>query len=381
MLGAPRREKGLNVKRIAAVVVALVALLIVPGQALAAKKAAKRAPACATQSYQYDSGGAPGSGPVNDPLFARQWALDQLNAPEAWARGARGAATTVAVVDTGVDLAHPDLSSKLVTGHDFVASNNDCPRGPQDENGHGTHVAGIAAAITNNGIGVAGVAPDARIMPVRVLDSEGSGSSEDVAAGIRWAADHGAEVINLSLGELPIVGQLEPLNEDIEAAVTHAWERGSLVVAAAGNESFPLCSYPSFADHAVCVGATDRRGLPTYYSNFPNNKTMLGFRAPGGVGSVFCEDDEDIWSTMWPGSGFDCQGSGSITGYETLAGTSMASPQVAGVAALLSGQGLTNAQIVERLKQTSSNHGVYDPVMGYGIVDADAATTASTIAR
>jgi len=362
------------VNRIAAVVVALIALLILPAQAPAAKQA-KRAgqpSGCVTQSYGYDSGGAPGSGPANDPLFARQWALDQMNAPEAWARGARGAGTTIAIVDTGVDLAHPDLRAKLVTGHDFVAGKSDCPAGPQDENGHGTHVAGISAAVTNNGIGVAGVAPDASIMPVRVLDEEGSGSSEDVAAGITWAADHGAEVINLSLGELPIVGQLEPLNEEIEAAVTHAWERGSLVVAAAGNESFPLCSYPSFADHAVCVGATDRRGLPSFYSNFPNNKTMLGFRAPGGVGSVFCEDDEDIWSTMWPGSDFD--GCGSISGYETLAGTSMASPQVAGVAALLSGQGLTNAQIVERLKLTSSNHGLYDPVMGYGIVDADAAT-------
>jgi subtilisin family serine protease len=367
------------VKRIAAVVVALVALLIVPAQAPAAKngqggKKAGPPSGCTTQTYQYDSGGASGSGPVNDPLFARQWALDQLNAPEAWARGARGAGTTVAVVDTGVDLSHPDLLSKLVAGQDFVAGKTDCPTGPQDENGHGTHVAGIAAAVTNNGIGVAGVAPDAQLMPVRVLDEEGSGSLEDVAAGIRWAADNGAEVINLSLGELPIVGQLEPLNEDIEAAVTHAWERGSLVVAAAGNETFPLCSYPSFAEHAVCVGATDSRGLPTYYSNFPNNQSMLGFRAPGGVGSVFCEDDEDIWSTMWPGSDLDCQGSGSISGYDTLAGTSMASPQVAGVAALLSGQGLTNAQIVERLKQTSSNHGLYDPVMGYGIVDADAAT-------
>jgi serine protease len=367
------------VKRIVAVVVALVALLVLPVQAEAAKKSGKKvkahavaaaAAACSGQSYSYDSGGAPGTGAVNDPLFARQWALDQINAPEAWARGVTGVGTTIAVVDTGVDTGHPDLSSKLVAGHDFVGGDS-CA---QDENGHGTHVSGIAGAVTNNGIGVAGVAPDASIMPVRVLDSEGSGTSDVIVEGITWAADHGADVINLSLGELPVVGQLELINEDIEAAVDHAWAQGAVVVAAAGNDSFPLCSYPSFADHAVCVGATDRRSLPSFYSNFPNNKTMLGFRAPGGVGSVFCEDDEDIWSTMWPGSSYDCNGTGSIAGYETLAGTSMASPQVAGVAALMAGQGLTNAQIVEKLKATSSNHGLYDPVMGYGIVDANAAT-------
>src|SRR6185436_12566786 len=129
------------------------------------------------------------------PLFSRQWALDQINAPEAWARGARGGGTTIAVVDTGVDLQHPDLSSKLVSGTDIIGGKNDCPRGPQDENGHGTHVAGIAAAVTNNGIGVAGVAPDARIMPVRVLDADGNGFSEDIVKGIRYAADHGANVI------------------------------------------------------------------------------------------------------------------------------------------------------------------------------------------
>jgi subtilisin family serine protease len=365
LLRRAHEEKELNVKRITAVVGAIVALFIVFGAPAANA-------ACTTPSYTYDTGGAPGNGPVNDPLFAKQWALDQINAPEAWARGAKGAGTTIAVVDTGVDLGHPDLSSKIVPGTDIVGSNGDCPAGPQDENGHGTHVAGIAAAVTNNGIGVAGVAPDASIMPVRVLDSEGSGNSDDIVKGIRWAADHGANVINMSLGEQPVVGQLQPLNQDIEDAVTYAWNKGSLVVAAAGNESFPLCSYPSFADHAVCVGATDSRGLPSYYSNFPVNKTMLGFRAPGGVGSVFCEDDEDIWSTMWPGSSFEC--GGGTAGYETLAGTSMSSPQVAGVAALLFGQGLTNAQVVDRLKATSSNHGTYDPVMGYGIVDANAAT-------
>jgi serine protease len=122
----------------------------------------------------------------------------------------------------------------------------------------------------------------------------------------------------------------------------------------------------------VCVGATDRRGLPSYYSNFPINRDLIGVRAPGGVGSLFCEANGDIWSTMWPGSDFECPD--GIAGYETLAGTSMATPHVSGVAALLAGRGLTNQQIVNRLKARSSNRGTYDPVYGYGIVDADAAT-------
>jgi subtilisin family serine protease len=329
---------------------------------------------CTVQTYGYDSGGSPGTGAANDPLFAKQWGLAQIHAAAAWQRGATGAGTTIAVVDTGVDLNHPDLASHLVAGTDLQAGRRDCPPGPQDENGHGTHVAGIAAAVTDNGIGVAGTAPDARILPVRVLDETGSGDIDTIVAGIRYAADHGARVINLSLGEIEVVGQLEALNQDIEDAVNYAWDKGALVVGAAGNDTFPLCSYPSAAARAVCVGATDSRGLPSYYSNFPNNPHgagSIGVRAPGGFGSLFCEDDEDVWSTMWPGSDLDC---GDIAGYDALAGTSMPTPFVSGVAAMLFGQGLSNQRVLDKLKTTSSNQGAYDPVYGYGIVDADAAT-------
>jgi serine protease len=330
----------------------------------------------------YTSGGSPNTaGPVNDPLFPQQWGLQQIKAPAAWARGDKGAGAVIGVVDTGADLNHPDLQGKLVAGTDLVPGGGDCP-GAQDENGHGTHVSGIAAAATNNGIGVAGTAPDAKVMPVRVLDASGSGDDATVISGIKYAADHGAKVINLSLGGSPIVGELPQANAEMAAAVKYAFTKGSLVVAAAGNESLPLCSYPAAAQYAVCVGATDSRGAPSFYSNFPNSpEPNVGVRAPGGVGSVLCEDSEDIWSTIWPGDSSDCQGNGAQTGYDTLAGTSMASPFVSGLSAILSAKGLSNAQIMECLKDTSSNKGAFDPVMGYGIIDADSATSSCSATR
>jgi subtilisin family serine protease len=344
--------------------------------------AAGAATTCTYPPSAYSSAGSPGGPPADDPLFPRQWGLTQIKAPAAWARGARGANTTIAVIDTGADLAHPDLQANLVPGVDFVPPEEPdagvCP-GPQDENGHGTHTAGIAAAVTNNGIGVAGTAPDAKVMPLRALDAEGSGQDAWIIAAIRHAADNGAEVINLSLGGAPVIGQAPQLNEDLEKAAAYAWDKGSVIVGSAGNESFPLCSYPAAARYALCVGATDRRGAPSAYSNFPNDPdTTVGVRAPGGAGSPFCEDDEDIWSTIWPGSSSDCGGSGSLVGYDTVAGTSMAAPYASGVAALLSGRGLTNAQIMECFKRTSSKKGAYDPVYGYGIADADAATATCT---
>jgi subtilisin family serine protease len=366
------------IAKVGAVLTVVALLFAAPAMAKQHRQAKGGPPSgCKVKTFSYDSAGSPGSGAVNDPLFAKQWGLTQIHAPEAWARGVKGAGVTIAIVDTGADLNHPDLQSKLVTGTDIVAGKRDCPPGPQDENGHGTHTAGIAAAATNNGIGVAGTAPDAKIMPVRVLDADGSGTNEDVAKGITYAADHGAKVISLSLGELPVLSQIDPDAQVIADAIQHAWDKGSLVVAAAGNETFPLCDSPAWEHHAVCVGATDESGAPSFYSNFPNNQDTVGVRAPGGRIGQFCEDDQDIWSTIWPGDLEDCNeanGQGGLSGYETLAGTSMATPFVSGVAAMLYGQGLTNQQIIDKLEQTSSNGGSFDPIMGYGIVNADAAT-------
>jgi serine protease len=352
-------------------VLAALALAAVPGSAGAVT--------CAHPAGAYTAGsggvGAAGGPATGDPLAPAQWGLSQIEAPGAWARGARGAGVTIAVLDTGADLSHPDLQGKLAGGTDYVTEGDGCA-GPQDENGHGTHVAGIAAASTGNGIGVAGVAPDAKVMPVRVLDAEGSEPREGaVYEAIRWAADNGADVINLSLADLPLQGTLDGTGADAEAAVSHAWSKGAVVVAAASNESFPLCNYPAAARLSVCVAATDSRGLPAVYSNFPNATSgAVGVRAPGGEGSpIFCEYDGDVWSTVWPGDSTDSIEDCTVKGYETFAGSSMAAPHVAGVAALLAGRGLSNGQIVECLRRTSSNRGSSDPVFGYGIVDADAA--------
>lgn len=337
---------------------------------------------CSVPASGYDRGGSPGSGAANDPLFAKQWGLGQIKAPGAWSRGARGKGVTIAIVDSGVDLGHPDLRAKLRPGVDLVRSGDGLSgpgcSGPQDENGHGTHVAGIAAAITNNGIGGAGTAPGARILPVRVLDKTGAGEENAVNAGIRWAASHGAKVINVSLGgDVPLIGNLPGANEGTEAAVAYAFSKGAVVVGSAGNSTVPLCDYPAAASNAVCVAATDRSGNPSFYSNFPMSPNgTVAVRAPGGAGDLFfCESDQDIWSTMWPKSDDDDCG-GTIDGYDTLAGTSMATPFVSGVAALLAGRGLTAPQILQCLKAHSSNGGGYDPVFGYGIVDAAAATGA-----
>jgi len=319
-------------------------------------------------------GRAPTAAAPNDPLRDHQWGLDQIKAPGAWSRGALGAGATIAVVDTGVDLGHPDLKSKLLPGVDLVTDET-CTPGAQDLNGHGTHVAGIAAAATNNGIGVAGTAPQAKILPVRVLDSTGSGTAADIDAGIRWAADHGAQVINLSLGnDIPLVDVT-----GLGTAVDYAWSKGAVIVAAAGNSTLPLCGFPAASAHAVCVAATDSTAFPSSYSNFPLRLDGgVAVRAPGGDGSGSCDPTADIWSTYWPGaSGADAEAC-PPKGYEPLAGTSMATPFVSGVAAMLRGAGLSNQETVDCIKRTSSNGGSYDPIWGYGIVNAESAVAGCT---
>jgi serine protease len=321
----------------------------------------------------------------NDPRFAEQWGPQQVHAPQAWARST-GAGQVIAVVDSGVDLGHPDLAGQLVPGATFFgcATTGPCGDGDWESGGkaagkpdpHGTHVAGIAAAATDNGIGIAGVAPGAKIMPIMALGEEG-GTFAEIAAGIRWAAANDADVINLSLAAPPGAQSLEITGMETLArdAIDFANRRGAVVVIAAGNEFASLCGSPSFNNGALCVVATDRFELRASYSNFAVKPDLLTVAGPGGQGSVFCE--EDILSTVPAGSEGVCGGGG----YDAFAGTSMAAPHVAGVAALLTAQGRSNSAIYDLLKTTahqphSDLQGIYNPLYGYGIVDAAAAVAA-----
>lgn len=329
----------------------------------------------------------------NDPLWGLQWAPLQVRAPQAWDQ-ATGAGQVVAVVDSGVELDHPDLAGKIAGGATFVGCpdrDNGCGDGDVDSgerrdgdgHPHGTHVAGIVAAAADNGVGVAGVAPDARILAVKSLNGDGEGSFEEVAAGVRWATANGADVINLSLGALPgaqaltLLGDEDPLVAAIDAAIA----AGVVVVAAAGNEFASICAEPAFASGALCVSATDRFESRSPFSNFPIDPDMHVVSAPGGSALLSCQDD--IVSTVPEDRGDICTEIEGTPGYDFYAGSSMAAPHVAGVAALLTGLGLDNIAAVETLERTArtpvtDQRGSYTPLYGFGIVDAAAAVADAT---
>ncbi|MFF4829506.1 S8 family peptidase [Streptomyces sp. NPDC001312] len=320
---------------------------------------------------------------TNDPLSGDQWGLKQVHAEQAWATST-GSGAVVAVVDTGVDLTHPDLKSNLVAGATFTGcattgqpcGNGDF-RGPDGQNNgdeHGTHVAGIVAAVANNGTGVAGVAPNAKIMPVKVLE-DGSGTFEDIAAGIRWSVDHGADVINMSLGGLAgtQVITLTGLESSVTEAIKYANAHGTSVIVAAGNSATAVCNTPAWEPGAICVASTDRHELKSWFSELPNKPDLKAVAAPGGAGLTSCKDD--IVSTVPVGTGSASCGQKD---YDYYAGTSMATPHVAGVAALLFAQGRTLANVEDALLDTARQPGigmtgVYSPAYGWGIVDAAAA--------
>lgn len=286
---------------------------------------------------------------ASDPKRPQQWGLDMVEADQAHAR-ATGTGAIVAVIDSGVQADHPDLAGRLLPGYDFV----DDDATPQDGNGHGTHVSGIVAATTGNGIGVASVAPGAMILPVRVLDDEGAGTAEDVKAGIDWAVAHGADVINLSLGEDVPFRSLVGVTDEVDDSIRAAIAKGVVVVVAAGNSAFPVCGTPG-GKGMLCVGAVNRDGTRSAYSNFGSGVSLS---APGG--SVMPVEGEGILSTY------------KDSGYAEVAGTSQAAPHVAGVAALLVSLGVKGQAAADAILRTATDAGQpgADAEYGAGIVNA-----------
>src|SRR4030042_826973 len=193
----------------------------------------------------------------NDSYYGSQWGMGKVLAPQAWDITRGSSSIRIAILDTGIDLEHPDLASKIVSSINFT------PSPPADANGHshGTHVAGIAAAITNNAMGVAGLGRNSSLMNVKVLGDDGYGYYSWIAQGIIWAADNGAQVINLSLGG-------STASSTLENAVNYAWNKGAVVVAAAGNDGSTSAFYPAYYAHCTAVGATDSNDNITSWSNY-----------------------------------------------------------------------------------------------------------------
>ncbi|HEY4495985.1 MAG TPA: S8 family serine peptidase [Candidatus Paceibacterota bacterium] len=303
----------------------------------------------------------------NDPFYVYQWNFQKISgidAEEAWTV-ATGTDITVAVVDTGIAYENyggyaqaPDFSdTKFVAGYDFV--NND--EHPNDDEGHGTHVSGTIAESTGNAIGVAGVAYGVSLMPIKVLDQNGSGFYSDVADGIRWAADHGAQVINLSLGGSSGATYLEE-------ALAYASSRGVVIVAAAGNDGRSQLSYPAaYNQYVIAVGATRYDKTKSYYSNYGPGLDVV---APGGDTRVDQNGDGYVDGILQQTFG----ATPTDFGYYFYQGTSMATPHVAATAALVlsEGKATTTGAVRKAIESTATDLGTgdWDNKFGWGLVNA-----------
>ncbi len=311
----------------------------------------------------------------NDPSYAQQWGPAKINAVNGWSLFPGSfiapAGPVVAIVDSGVDTANPDLADgRVLIGSGANCVSGVCAAGPagDDSYGHGTHIAGIVAAATDNGLGVAGLAYNAAILPVKVLDSAGVGSAAGVANGISWAVDHGARVLNLSI---TTTGYSATLCD----AVTYAVNAGALVVAAAGNDATFTNEYPAACAGAVGVAATDQNDAPATFSNYGYPDVFVA--APG----------VSILSTL----------PGAVWGNDS--GTSMAAPFVTGLGALLLGQSpsRTAATAKQIIAKTAAKVGAgpysgdkynvcgggctWTSTHGYGRIDAGAALTYGSTPR
>ncbi|WP_231185078.1 S8 family serine peptidase [Haladaptatus sp. DYF46] len=283
----------------------------------------------------------------NDPKFGQQYAPQMVHSDDAWDTTLGSSDVTVAVIDTGAQYDHPDLAAnyKSNPGRDFADDDSDpYPDAPQDEY-HATHVSGIAAGVIDNGTGVAGQG-NSSLINGRALDEDGSGSTSDIADAIRWAADQGADVINMSLGG-------GGYTSTMKNAVTYASNNGVFIAAAAGNNGSSSVSYPAGYSECLAVSAIDSNGNLASFSQYGSKVELC---APG----------VDILSTTTEARG----------SYEKLSGTSMATPVVAGVAGLtLSQWDLTNSELRSHLKNTAVDVGLSSNKQGSGRVDSYNAVT------
>lgn len=277
----------------------------------------------------------------NDPLFSQQWNLAKINAPAAW-NVSQGGYGPIAVLDTGIDASQSDLSGEIMAGYNFVGNNTNT----SDNNGHGTNVAGIIAASTNNNNGVASIGFHGTLMPVKVLNRYGTGTYAELADGIIYAADHGAKIINMSLGG-------SSSSQTLLSAINYAEQKGVIIVAAAGNNGNNAAVYPADYPGVIAVSATT-----------PSD-TLASFSSYGG----------DIFVSA-PGVGIISTYNNG--GYATMSGTSMAAPEVAGLIGLaLAHNPISTASLLTDLEQSSTKIGPYaynqngwNQYFGYGLINA-----------
>jgi thermitase len=282
-----------------------------------------------------------------------QWGWARVSAYAAWDVTTGSAAVRVAVVDTGIDVGNPTYSVPDATGHEDIVSCGTpiiasfvSGESGNDDNGHGTHVAGTIGACTDNGTGVSGANWAVQLVGAKVLDYSGAGTLWDVAAGIRWAADNGAKVINLSLGtSWPFA--------TLRRAVDYAWSKGAVLACAAGNGGTSSRTYPAAFTNCIAVAATDENDLRTSFSSY--GADWVDVAAPG-IRILSTLQDDFNWCFLCYWYGYNPQ-------YDALSGTSMAAPHVAGLAALIWARGLcaTNTCVRNAIETTA------DPVPSTGV--------------